>query len=1029
MKQYRIIRLVMVFICLLTLGIQGIWAQEQLLVKGTVTDKNTHEPLIGVTIKVKGSSVGAISDLDGNFQINTSPEAILVFSYVGYLQEEQKAAHRLDIKMLPDLKSLEEVVVVGYGIQKKSDLTGSVTSVKAEDIQNRAITNINEAFSGKASGVQTYSSSGKPGSTPNIQVRGIGSNGSSAPLFVIDGRVSTSAGNLEPNDIESMEILKDGASAAIYGAAAGNGVILITTKKGKGSGKISYDMQVASQSLAKVPHVMNSEEFIQYYDERGIINMEGVYQNWDFKTNTDWTDATFGPSLFMKHNISFQGGSEKGQFYISGSFLDNNGMIKGDEDTQRSYGGMVNASYKVKPWLEIGTNNNLNYQKTNSLADGGTTDNIIASSLITPPLYAPTYTLENMPPLMRSELNHDTKALGPLLQDGKGNYYGIIPYISTNASNPLILAHRGHNENRITSLSGTTFMNITPIKNLVFTSRLSYSFFHSENYGASYPYFSIYSSGAYSPAISVSASSTSTNYWQWENFASYNFTAKNNSFNVMLGSSYSETRNFGVTGTMGGNGNGDLGFSRNDPNFMYFAYATAGASKNIYGGEPSYTRKLAYFGRINYDYKNTYVLQFSLRADAADSSILPVDNRWGYFPAASAGWVISNEPFMEKSKSWLDHLKLRASWGQNGSLASLGGYMYDSTVAKYGSYVFTNDLNYSYAYAPTSLGNKNLKWETSEQFDLGFDVRLLKGRLLMSADYYHKNTKDLIVAGAKMSNIAGFASSPINAGSLTNKGFEFELGWKDNIGDFSYGVRANLTTLKNKVTKVYDTVDAIDGASLVFSSVLTRFEKGQPAWYFYGYQYEGVNAENGQPIYTDFSEDGQIGEDDKTYIGKGIPDYTYGITLNAAWKGLDLMVFGSGVGGVNIFNLYDASTAFANNVLSCYTDDRWTPDHTNATMPIASADLRMFMASTAHVFNGSYFKIKQIQLGYTLPEKIMQKIKMEKIRAYCSLENFFTFSDYPGYDPEVVGAGNAAGIDMGLYPSSKKIVLGLNVTF
>lgn len=1027
MKQLKL-RLVTALLCLLTISIQNIWAQD-LLVKGTVTDEKTQEPLIGVNIKVKGTSNGTISDFDGNYQISVRPDAILEFSYIGYLTLELKATQLMDVKMVQDLKTLDEVVVVGYGVQKKSDLTGSVTSVKAEDIQNRAITNINEAFTGKASGVQSYSSSGKPGSTPNIQVRGIGSNGSSAPLFVIDGRVSTSAGNLEPNDIESMEILKDGASAAIYGASAGNGVILITTKKGKGNGKISYDMQIASQSLAKVPHVMNSEEFIQYYNERGIINMEAVYQNWDFKTNTDWTDATFGPSLFMKHNISFQGGSEKGQFYISGSYLDNNGMIKGDEDTQQSYGGMVNASYKVKPWLEIGTNNNLNYQKTNSLADGGMTDNIIASSLITPPLYAPTYTLDNMPPLMRSELNHDTKTLGPLLQDGKGNYYGIIPYISTNASNPLILAHRGHNENRITSLSGTTFMNITPIKNLVFTSRLSYSFFHSENYSASYPYFSIYSSGAYSPAIAVSASSTSTNYWQWENFASYNFKAKNNNFNVMLGSSYSETRNFGVTGSMGGNGNGDLGFSRNDPNFMYFAYATAGASKSIYGGEPSYTRKLAYFGRMNYDYKNTYLLQFSLRADAADSSILPVDNRWGYFPAASAGWVISNEKFMEKSKSWLDHLKLRASWGQNGSLASLGGYMYDSTVAKYGSYVFTNDLNYSYAYAPTSLGNKNLKWETSEQYDLGLDMRLLNGRLSIGADYYHKNTKDLIVTGAKMSNIAGFASSPINAGSMTNKGFELELGWQDNIGDFSYGVRANLTTLKNKVTKVYDTVDAIDGASLAFSSVLTRFEKGQPAWYFYGYQYEGVNPENGQPIYTDLSGDGQIGDDDKTYIGKGIPDYTYGITLNAAWKGLDLMVFGSGVGGVNIFNLYDASTAFANNVLSCYTDDRWTPDHTNATMPIASADLRMFMASTAHVFNGSYFKIKQIQLGYTLPEKIMQKIRMERIRAYCSLENFFTFSDYPGYDPEVVGAGNAAGIDMGLYPSSKKIVLGLNVTF
>lgn len=1028
MKQ-RKKRLATVLLLMCLIGIQNVLAQGELLVKGSVTDKNTHEPLIGVTVKVKGSTRGTVTDLDGNYQISASADAVLEFSYVGYLQEDHKATSRLDVKLLPDTKALDEVVVVGYGVQKKSDLTGSLSTVKAEDIQNRAISNINEAFAGKASGVQAYSSSGKPGSTPNIQIRGIGSNGSSAPLFVIDGRVSTSAGNLDPNDIESMEILKDGASAAIYGAAAGNGVILITTKKGKGNGKISYDMQIASQSLAKVPHVMNSEQFIQYYNERGVINMESIYQNWDFKTNTDWTDATFEPSLFMKHNISFQGGSDRGQFYISGSYLDNNGMIKGNEDTQRSYGGMINASYKVKPWLEIGTNNNLNYQKTNSLADGGATDNIIASSLITPPLYAPTYTLENMPPLMRSELNHDTKALGPLLQDGKGNYYGIVPYISTNASNPLILAHRGHNENRIASLSGTTFMNITPIKNLVFTSRLSYSFFHSENYGASYPYFSIYSSGAYSPAISVSASSTNTNYWQWENFASYNFTAKNNSFNVMLGSSYSETRNFGVTGTMGGNGNGDLGFSRNDPNFMYFAYATAGASKNIYGGEPSYTRKLAYFGRVNYDYKNTYLLQFSLRADAADSSVLPVDNRWGYFPAASAGWVISNEKFMKSTNSWLDHLKLRASWGQNGSLASLGNYMYDATVAKYGSYVFTNDLNYSYAYAPTSLGNYKLKWETSEQFDLGIDMRLLKGRLSISGDYYHKNTKDLIVSGAKMSNIAGFAASPINAGSLTNKGFEFELGWRDNIGDFSYGIQANLTTLKNKVTRVYDTVDAIDGASVAFKSVLTRFEKGQPAWYFYGYRYEGVNPEDGQPIYADLNKDGKIGESDKTYIGKGIPDYTYGITINAAWKGLDLMVFGSGVGGVDIFNLYNVSTGFTNNILTCYTDDRWTPEHTKASMPKASIDRNMFLTSSAHVFDGSYFKIKQIQLGYTLPTKLIQKLKIDRLRAYCSLENFFTFSDYPGYDPEVVGAGNAAGVDTGLYPSSKKVVFGLNVTF
>ena len=1032
MKRLKLKKLAMTAL-LVVAGLQPLHAQENLQVSGLVTDAKTGEPMIGVTVKPKGKSGGTVTDFDGNFKLSVSKEDVLEFSYIGYVTAERKATEHLDVKLDEDLKSLEEVIVVGYGVQKKSDLTGAVTQVKAADIQNRAITNVNEAFAGKAAGVQSYASSGKPGSTPNLQVRGIGSNGSSAPLFVVDGRVSSTAGNIDPNDIESIEVLKDGASAAIYGAAAGNGVILITTKKGKGNGTVSYDLQIASQSLSNKPHVMNSEQFIDFYNELGMLNMEGIYQNWDFKQNTDWCDATFGPSLFMKHSVSLQGGGEKGSYYLSGSYLDNNGMIKGDRDTQRNYTGLVNANYKIKPWLEAGTNLTVDYSKVKYIADGGQFVNIIGSAVQCNPLMAPTYTLADMPPMMKESLLNFAPLYGPMLQDGNGNYYGVAPYIASNIINPLILRDRADNQLRTLAVSGTAYLNLTPIKDFLFTSRLSFSFSSAESYSANIPYFADYGSSAFQNYIDVSAGSNNSNYWQWENFANYHHSIGDHNLSYMLGASFSETRTFGVTGDVRGLEDGsDLGFSRNDPNFMYFAYATPSAIKTVAGGEPLYTRKLAYFGRINYDYKGRYLAQFSLRADAADSSILPVDNRWGYFPAGSLGWVISQEKFMQGTNDWLSHLKLRASWGMNGSLASLGNWMYAATVARYGSYNFGNELNYSYSYAPTAMGNKDLKWETSEQINIGIDARFLNNRLSLNADYYRKETKDLIVSGATLSNIAGYPSSPINAGSITNRGFEFELGWQDNIGDFSYGVRANLTTLKNKVTKVYDTVDAINGSAIISDTkicVLTKFEKDQPAWYFYGLKYEGVNRENGEPIYWDKNGDGMIGDEDRTYIGKGIPDITYGITVNAAWKGVDLMVFGSGVSGVDIYNMYDTTFQYANNRLTYFTSDRWTPENTNGSMPKANINHTNFLYSSASVFSGAYFKIKQIQLGYTLPQALLNKISFQKARLYCSLENFFTFSDYIGFDPEVTGAGNAMGVDFGMYPSSKKVVFGLNITF
>jgi TonB-linked SusC/RagA family outer membrane protein len=999
-------------------------AQTQ--VTGTVVDGKSHEPLIGVTVRQVGQQTGTVTDLDGNFKLSVPEGTPLEFSYIGYITLTLKAKAQMSVTLMEDQQSLDEVVVVGYGVQKKSSLTGAVSSVKSMDLENRSVTNINSALAGKTAGLQAYSSTAAPGATPNVQIRGIGSNGSSTPLFVIDGRVASGTGGLDPNDIESIEVLKDGASAAIYGASAGNGVILITTKKGKGEGSISFDMQLTSQSINKVPKVMNSEEFIDYYNEMGTLSMTTVYNNWDFKQNTDWADVALEPSLMQRYNLKLQKGTDKGNYYVSVGFLDNNGMVVGDHDTYRRFSGMVNASYKIKPWLEVGTNNDIEYTRTHAITEGGEDENLFTTILNLDPMTAPTYTLDNMPQNMRTVLANPEQ-YGELLSDGKGNYYGVSPYVSTNRINPLILINNNYNEGRTLTVSGTAYVNLMPIKGLVITSRFGYSFVNNEYYLANYDYYSDYGSGKYRNYLGVTASNNNSNYWQWENFLNYSHDFGDHHLGVMLGTSYSENRTYGVSGTMTGNSNGELGFTKDAPNYLYFAYATEGATKSVSGGEPIFTRKLAYFGRLSYSYRDTYLAQFSLRADAADLSVLPKDNRWGYFPAASLGWVVSNEKWMQGTQSWLTHLKLRASWGRNGSIASLGSYMYDAVIAKYGSYHFSNNTDYSYGYAPTSMGNNNLKWETSEQLDLGLDLRMLNNRLSFTMDYFKKDTKDLIIAGATLSNITGYSASPINAGKLTNKGFEFEIGWQDRIRDFTYNVRTNMSTLKNEVTKVYDTVDAIDGKTIVTSPV-TRFKKGEPAWYFYGYKYLGVDEATGDPMFEDINKDGIISEDDKTYIGKGIPDFAYGITLNMAWKGIDFLVFGSGVAGVDIFNCYDVSD-FATNKLKHFTENRWTTDNPQGTNPRAGSNNTLLRYSDARVFDGSYFKIKQIQLGYSLPDAWMHKVGMSHLRLYCSLEDFFTITNYIGYDPEVTGTGNATGVDMGLYPNTKKVIFGLNLTF
>ena len=1007
----------------LFLAMSSAFAQK-VSVQGVVTDES-GQPVMGAGVVEKGTTNGVVTDLDGRYAIQVAPGATLVFSFIGCeTQEVEGARGTVDVVLKEDSKLLDEVVVVGYGVQKKSSLTGSVSQVKADDIENRTITSASQALQGKTAGVQVLSSSARPGANPKIRIRGISSNGSCDPLYVVDGRISSDIGGIDPNDIESMEVLKDGASAAIYGSAAGNGVVLITTRKGKGEGKVTYDYQYTSQSLAKMPHMMNAEQYIDYFTEAGLFSLETVYNNWDFKTNTNWADAVFENSLMQRHNVTFQAGNDKGSLYTSLSYLDNNGQVAGDHDVYSRITGMVNASWKIKPWLEIGTNNQIEYYKSRSVAEGSEYASILASTIQMDPLTAPTYTVDNMPAHMLSVLNDPSKEL---LGDGNGNYYGVSKFLQSGITNPLVMRDSSFSESRGFNINGTGYINLMPISGLTFTSRLGYRLSGSESYSVSYDYY--YTANLKSDFLSVSGSSYVPTYWQWENFANYIKSFKGgHNITAMLGTSYSESRSYGLYGSYTG-GDGDIGFLKDDPTFHYFAYATATATKSVSGAEPSYTRKNSYFGRLNYDFQGKYLFQASLRADAADSSVLPVETRWGYFPAVSAGWVVSQEDFLSGTRGWLTHLKLRASWGQNGSTASLGSYSYATVIASSGSYPTGNGMEYMQGYAPSATGNNSLKWETSEQLNFGVDARFLQDRLTFSADWFKKETKDLIVTGITPSTVVGNTASPVNAGNVANTGLEFELAWQDSVGDFSYGIRGNLSTLKNEVTYIHESLDAIDGTTYHTYGAVTRFQEGMPAWYFYGYKFTGIDQATGEPLFEDINGDGTITAADKTYIGKGFADLTYGVTLNFAWKGLDFIVFGTGSVGNDIYCCFNR-TDYVYNKMSYFTENRWRADNTSGFTPRAgAADMDKYLTSSGCVFDGSYFKIKQMQLGYTFPRDWTRKAKIDNLRLYASLDDYFTFTDYIGFDPEITGVGSSLGVDKGSYPTSKKVVFGVNLTF
>ena len=1014
MKKISLLMVLMALFMSVTSFAQG--------VKGTVIDEN-GEPVIGATIVDKvNSQNAAITDFDGRFTINVNAGKTIVVSYIGYETQELEAKNGMTVRLQPDNKVLDEVVVVGYGVQKKSSVTGAISQVKPEDMENRTISNAQQALQGKTSGVQIISTSAAPGSSPTVRVRGYSSNKSSEPLYVVDGVRLSDISGIDPATIASMEILKDAASAAIYGAEAGNGVVLITTKKGKaGQGKIAYDFMWTDESLARIPKMLNAKEYMQYMVEGNLFTQDYMNANWDGKTDTKWTDVAFTHGHMQKHNFSFTGGNDRGNYYLALSYLNNDGIVKGDADTYKRLTATVNGEYKIKDWLKVGTTNQVEKYNVRQVSTNNEYGSLLTAVLMMDPLTPDTYGKELPANLQVYQAMGKT-----FLQDGNDNYYGVSQFYNGEQYHPMIMRDNGLNKNSGFNVTGSIYGDFTLIPNLTVTSRFGYRLTGTRSSSTSLPFFgNAVQSRDY---VDQSNTSSTTIYYQWENFANYMKSFGNHTVSAMVGMSFQDSSYDYVTGQL--TSNGEDAIKKNDPLFYYLNYANASATKGV-SGETTSSTKFSYFGRLGYDFLGRYMLQASLRADAADLSKLSPKKRWGYFPAVSVGWTISEEKFFAPLKKAFDSLKFRASWGQNGSLSALSGYSYSTDIALGGLYPFGSGIQYTQAAAPSTMGNEDLKWETSEQLNFGLDGILMGGRLTFGVDYFTKKTKDLLVWNTTPSLVIGGATSPINAGNVENKGFEFELGWRDHIGDFSYGIRANLSTLSNKVTYIDPSITRLAGSTF-HTYTITYFEQGYPVYYFRGFEFDKINPETGDPMFKDINGDGVVNNDDLTDIGNAIPDFTYGITLNAAYKGFDLTVFGTGSHGNKIFNCINRPDyATSNKMKEVLYDDRWTPTNTTGTKPRAGAnDMDKYVDSSAMIYDGSYFKIKQIQLGYTLPKNVLSKVGISNARVYGSLDDFFTFSSYPGFDPEAAAnTTTGMGVDKGAYPTSKKVVLGFNIEF
>ena len=1048
-------------------------------ITGTVSD--AQGPVIGASIVEKGTTNGTVTDLDGNFTLNVKPGATLVISYIGYTTQEIATGSQssFNVTLQEDNTALEEVVVVGYGVQKKKLLTGATVQVKGEDIAKLNTTNALEAMQSSTPGVQITQASTQPGKGYKVYIRGIGTTGNSAPLYVIDGVAGGSLDDINPADIESIDILKDAASAAIYGARAANGVILVTTKQGKaGKIEISYNGAMGWSNAYKRPQLLNASQFMTILDEY-TFNTSGAKMDWAgfvpqdiiTKVNSGWSGTDWWGKFENKnalqnnHSITLTGGTDMSKFNMSYTYTGNEGIMGASEASYyKRHTIRLNSDHvllKAKDFdaITIGENISISYNRNHDLAEDGMYWSYIHSLLQTTPL---------MPQYAYNGEIYSYQDFDGNVKYGKG-------WNSSLFSNPWEnLSHGGFNsmaESRSVNTSATAFAVIQPIKGLRLRSQFNYNWGSGSYRNYNEPRSSGYGN-ATSVVYSVSQSAWLNTNWSIENTLTYDLPIiSGHKISAMVGQSYQSTAwSYNIGGSNKVNYGEQLATLKGWDSAWLSNFKLLNATDLTLTGKPNDEEYLAsWFGRVTWDWNETYMATVTLRYDG--SSIFTDGKRWGWFPSVSAGWVVTNEKFMEKTKSWLDFFKIRASWGQNGN-KDINKYQYLATIALSGEsgdsgYKFGSDIKTSTSGTPNTgayaniVPNPDLTWETSEQLDFGFDARFLNSRLGLVFDWYKKTTKDWLIGGNLLA-IYGTNPAAINGGDVKNTGVEIALSWNDRIGkDFRYNASVNFTTNKNEVTRIANDNHYINGPSGVLSQgteYVYRAEEGKPIGYFYGMSYSGVwqnqdeidaarkagkavldGAQPGDLIWDDWNGDGVItyseGQTcDRHEIGNPNPDVMLGVNLGCTWKGFDFAVNGAGAFGMQIMRSYRSFSDAPYQNYDTTILNRWVGEGTSGNQPriTSTGSENTNWVSTRYMEDADYFKIKTITLGYDF-KHLWKGCPFQQLRFYVQAQNLYTFTSYTGLDPEVGnsagGNGWASGIDLGLYPPSRTYLVGASIKF
>ena len=1044
---------------ILALGLSLAAFAQNITVTGVVLD-NARQPIVGAFIVEQGTTNGTTAGIAGDFTLRVKPGATLDVSCIGYVTRTITVTSEqpLEIILEDDAEMLEETVVVGYGVQKKSVVTASISKVDGDALNKVRASTVNDAIKGKVSGVQITQASGQPGSGSQIKIRGIGSVNNSDPLYIVDGMpVDGGIDYLNPNDIQSVEILKDAASAAIYGARAANGVVLVTTRSGeKGQATINYNGSYGWQNPWRKKEVLNATEYMVIMNE-ARINDGGapLYSAAEIASagkGTDWQDETFNYNApITQHQLSMSGGTDKVNYFLSAGYFKQDGIVGGnfgksnyDRLSLRSNSTYVPFENKDRWFLnKLTITANIAYSNINST--GITTNSEFGSVLGSAVGFNPSI------PVFADEATaaailaaHPTAIVA-----ADGRVYSLPPTGYQELTNPVANLDTPSNTLYKTHKFVANFgAEIDIIPGLKFKTNFGtdLSFWRNRGYG-----FEQYKSSMNQTLTSwVNMGMNEGLRWQVENYFTYNKTLGRHSFAAVLGQSAMSYSYIYVSGT-------DYNLKETNPSMAYIDSAIGSTDdERTSGGTGGYDhqRLASYFFRFDYNFDERYMLEFTIRRDG--SSRFGPGHKWATFPAVSAGWNVTNEPwFREGRPEWVNQIKLRASWGMNGN-ENIGNFRYASLMDTGQEYYFgIGSLAYGNMYSgasPAALANPTIRWEASEQVDLGFETRLFNDRLSFSYDYYNKKTNGMLM-DKPIPSYVGQGAPMSNLGDMRNWGHEFELGWQHQVGDFHYSVNANASLLRNRLINLGnesgEAVYQSNGASGIGDYV--KGSNGMVWPYFYGMKTDGIfqnwaevnsyknkdgglmqpAAQPGDVKFVDVNGDGYVNDNDRTMIGKGMPDWTAGLTLSADWKGFDATVFFQGSFGNQIFDYCMRGDIPAQN-LPAWVLNRWIGEGTSNRIPrMTNANPNQnWRSSDLWVKDGSFVRLKTAQLGYTLPAKWMKTVFIQNFRVYVAGENLLTFTKYEGFDPEMASDGyTTIGVDRGIYPQSRTITLGASITF